>query len=102
MLLSKQVSELDLHDFEGQLTQTVCLPGISWQTFQTMLHEMGAHRAARLAYEQGVVTVKMPSELHEFLNRLLAYIVRTIAVELDLLCIDVGCIPSVVVLLFSI
>ena len=90
VLLSKQVSELDLHASEGQLTQTICLPGISWQTFQTMLREMGEHRAARLAYEQGVVTVKMPSELHEFLNRLLAYIVRTIAVELGLLCIDVG------------
>lgn len=89
-MLSKQVSELDLDDSEGQLTQIVCLPNIRWQTYQAMLNEMGEHRATRTAYDRGVVTIKMPSELHEFLNRLLAYIVRTLAVELGLLCTDVG------------
>ena len=87
-MLSKQVSELDLSDREGQLTQIVCLPNISWQTYQGLLQNMGDRRAARVAYDGQVVTIKMPSELPEFLNRLLAYIVRTIAVELSLLCID--------------
>ena len=90
VILSKQVSELDLNDSEGQLTQVVCLPNINWSTYQAMLRDMGEHRATRVAYDQGVMTIKMPSELHEFLNRLLAYIVRTLAVELGLLCTDVG------------
>ena len=89
-MLSKRVSELDLNETEGQLTQIVCLPNISWQTYRAMLQEMGEHRATRTAYNQGTVTIKMPSELHEFLNRLLAYIVRTLAVELGSLCTDVG------------
>ena len=90
VILSKQVSELDLDDSEGQLTQVVCLPNIGWSTYQAMLLDMGEHRTTRVAYDQGVMTIKMPSELHEFLNRLLAYMVRTLAVELGLLCTDVG------------
>ena len=89
-MLSKRVSELDLDDSEGQLTQIICLSNVSWQTYQRMLNDIGEHRTARVAYDQGVLTIKMPSELHEFLNRLLAYIVRTLAVELGLLCTDVG------------
>ncbi|MEL7360265.1 MAG: Uma2 family endonuclease [Cyanobacteria bacterium J06560_6] len=85
-----QAKSIELCEIQGQLTQLVLLPNISWQTYQAMLDDMGSHRAARVAYDDGVMTIKRPSELHEFLNRLLAYIVRTIAVELDLLCTDVG------------
>lgn len=85
-----QASDIELCDVEGQLTQLIFLPHISWQTYLAMLNDMGPHRSSRVAYDNGVMTIKMPSELHEFINRLLAYIVRTLAVELDLACIDVG------------
>ncbi|MGC1308126.1 MAG: hypothetical protein WA885_12930 [Phormidesmis sp.] len=54
VMLSTQVSELDLDDFDGQLTQTVVLSNISWQTYQAMLTEMGDHRATRATYDKGV------------------------------------------------
>ena len=75
---------------EGQLTQVVCLNNISWQTYIAMLNDMDSSRATRVAYSQGAMTIKMPSKLHEIVNRLLAFIVRTLAVELDLPCVDVG------------
>nr|WP_228024598.1 Uma2 family endonuclease [cf. Phormidesmis sp. LEGE 11477] len=72
------------------MTQTVCLPNIGWQTYKTMLRDMGDDRSTRIAYNQGIVTIKMPSKLHEIINRLLARIVTTLTEELDLEVISIG------------
>ncbi len=90
VMLSTQVSELDLDNFDGQLTQTVVLSHISWQTYQAVLADMGDHRAARVAYNQGVLTLKVPSKFHEIVNRLLARIVATLTEELGLEVINIG------------
>ncbi|WP_121969285.1 Uma2 family endonuclease [Leptolyngbya sp. BC1307] len=90
VMLSTQASELDLDNFDGQLTQTVVLSHISWQTYQAVLADMGDHRAARVAYNQGVLTLKVPSKFHEIVNRLLARIVATLTEELGLEVINVG------------
>lgn len=85
-----QVSELDINNFEGQLTQTIILSNISWQTYRAMLADLGNHRATRLAYNQKTLTLKMPSKLHEIINRLLARIVKTLTEELNLEVVDMG------------
>ncbi len=90
VMLSNQVSELDLDDFDGQITQTIVLSDISWKTYRAMLADMGDHRATRLAYYQGVLTLKMPSKLHEIINRLLARIVTTLTEELNLEVVNIG------------
>ena len=90
VMISTQVSELDLDNFDGHLTQTIVLSNISWQTYQAMLEDMGDHRATRLSYNQGILTLKMPSKLHEIINRLLARIVKTLTEELGLEVVDVG------------
>lgn len=89
-MTSAQISELDLENHEGQLTQLVVLPNISWQTYRAMLGDMGDHRSTRLSYNQGTVTLKMPSKLHEIINRLLARIVTTLTEELGLDVVNVG------------
>ena len=88
--ISTQVSELDINNFEGQLTQTIILSNISWQTYRAMLSDLGNHRATRLAYNQKTLTLKMPSKLHEIINRLLARIVKTLTEELNLEVVDMG------------
>ncbi|MGF1515465.1 MAG: Uma2 family endonuclease [Elainellaceae cyanobacterium] len=55
-MISTQVSELDIDHVDGRLTQTVVLTNISWPTYQAMLADMGEHRAARLAFDQGTMT----------------------------------------------
>ena len=90
VMISTQVSELDLGNFEGQLTQLVVLPNISWSTYRAMLADMGDHRATRISYSQGTLTLKMPSKLHEIINRLLARIVTTLTEELGLDVVNVG------------
>ncbi|ASC73750.1 hypothetical protein XM38_047220 [Halomicronema hongdechloris C2206] len=90
VLISTQISELDLDNFDGQLTQTVVLSNISWQTYRAMLADLGDHRATRIAYNQGVLTLKMPSKLHEIINRLLGQIVTTLTEVLGLEVLNVG------------
>jgi Uma2 family endonuclease len=89
-MISTQISELDLDDRDGQITQIIALPNISWATYQSMLADMGDHRVTRLAYDEGILIIKMPSKLHEIINRLLARIVKTLTEELDLEVVDVG------------
>jgi Uma2 family endonuclease len=90
VMLSTHISELDLDDVDGQLTQMVVLPNISWKTYRAMLADMGDHRAARAAYNQGVLSLKAPSKLHEIVNRLSARIATTLTEEMGLEVINVG------------
>jgi len=90
VILSTRVTELDLDVSDGQLTQNIVLSGISWQTYRAMLSDMGEHRAARIAYNQGTLTIKMLSELHELINSLLTRIVLAMAEEFDLDIVYMG------------
>ena len=55
VMLPAQLSERDLDDFDGQLTQAIVLSNIRWPTYQAMLADMGEHRFTRLAYNQGQI-----------------------------------------------
>jgi len=90
MLISTQVNELEIDDFQGNVTQNVVLSNVSWQTFKALLAEMGDHRATRLTYDRGTLQIKMPSKLHEIINRLLARIATTLTEELDLDITNLG------------
>ncbi|MBW4515954.1 MAG: Uma2 family endonuclease [Timaviella obliquedivisa GSE-PSE-MK23-08B] len=67
-----------------QQTQHIIMRGITWETYQRLLKDLGDHRSSRLAYDQEVLEIIMPSSLHETLNRLLALIITTLVDELDL------------------
>jgi Uma2 family endonuclease len=64
--------------------------GVSWQHYQLFLAELGDHRATRLAYSDGSLEIRMPSQLHEIVNRLLSKIIFTLAEELGLEIVDLG------------
>ncbi|MCV3214271.1 Uma2 family endonuclease [Plectonema radiosum NIES-515] len=65
-------------------SQRVILQNISWQTFESILAEMGEHRATRLAYDQGILEIMTPLMPHEHNNRLLEHLVFALAEELNL------------------
>ncbi|NEO82950.1 MAG: Uma2 family endonuclease [Spirulina sp. SIO3F2] len=85
-----QALRLESAPEQAQVTQSVLLPSVSWQTYQALLTDMGDHRVARLTYDQGWLHIKMPSQLHEIINRLLARIVTTLTEELDLEIVNYG------------
>ena len=65
-------------------TQRVTLHNISWQTFETILAEMGEDRASRLAYDRGTLEIMTPLMPHEHNNRLLDHLIVVLALELNL------------------
>ncbi|MGB6017109.1 MAG: Uma2 family endonuclease, partial [Nodosilinea sp.] len=64
--------------------------GLSWQHYQLFLAELGENRATRLAYSGGSLEIRMPSKLHEIVNRLLSKIIFALAEELGLDIVDLG------------
>jgi Uma2 family endonuclease len=72
------------------LTQIVNLPNVNWQTYQNLKQDMGDRSGIRLSYNQGLLNIKMPSKIHEIINRLLARIVSTLTEELGLEIVDMG------------
>ncbi|MGL5926373.1 Uma2 family endonuclease [Chroococcidiopsis sp.] len=38
----------------------VTIPNVSWQEFELILHELGEHRAARIAYSQNTLEIMVP------------------------------------------
>lgn len=75
---------LVLHRASDQQTQFVVLSGITWQTYQALLKDLGNQRALRLAYDQGFLEIIMPSDLHDFISRLLEALIRALTEELGL------------------
>lgn len=60
------------------------LTNISWRTYETLLAEMGNHRATRLAYYHGDLEIKMPLGFHETINHILERMIIALTEELDL------------------
>ncbi|MEM6425776.1 MAG: Uma2 family endonuclease [Cyanobacteria bacterium P01_D01_bin.128] len=68
----------------------VTVAGLTWQHYQLLLAEFGDNRASRLTYNTGMLEIRMPSKLHEIINRLLSRIIFTLAEELALDIVDMG------------
>lgn len=60
------------------------LQNISWQTFKTMLAEMGSERTSRLAYDNGIMEIMTPLMPHENSNRILEGFVLVLCEEFGL------------------
>jgi Uma2 family endonuclease len=65
-------------------SQRVILQNISWQTFETILAEMGDNRATRLAYDRGILEIMTPLIPHEHNKRLIEKLIDNLAEELNL------------------
>ncbi|MFQ4143217.1 Uma2 family endonuclease [Chlorogloeopsis sp. ULAP02] len=64
--------------------QRVVLRNISWQTFETMLAEMGEERASRLTYDQGTLEIMTPLLPHEYWKCLIERLIFVLGEELNL------------------
>lgn len=66
------------------------LQGVTWEEYLALLPELGENRVTRLTYNDGIVEIRMPGQLHESINRVLAAIILTLAEVLDLDCNNLG------------
>ena len=71
--------------------QTIVFKDIKWSDFELILEELGEHRASRIAYERGTLTIMTPLPEHEVNKVLISNLVEVILEELD---IDFWCLGS--------
>jgi Uma2 family endonuclease len=64
--------------------QRVLLRDVTWQEFETILDELGEHRAARIAYDQGVLEITAPLPEHEDDKEIISDLVKALLEELDI------------------
>ena len=62
----------------------ISIPNLTWQDYQRLLLELGDDRGTRIAYSNDTLEIRMPSQTHEIINRLLAKIIFTLALELGM------------------
>ena len=62
----------------------VVLHGISWEQFERLLEDLGDHRAARIAYDNGTLEIMTPLPEHEHFKEVIGDAVKDIAEELEL------------------
>ena len=69
--------------------QIVEISGISWQTYETLLAEIG-DRPIRLTYNRGNLKIMVPSPEHEVYKEVMGRFVDTLAEELDVIIEPLG------------
>lgn len=62
----------------------VILRKVSWQTFKALMTDVGDDRAWRIAYDQGVLEIRMPLLKHEEPKRLIESFVEAAVDELEI------------------
>lgn len=62
----------------------VLLYSIDWQQFENILKDLGEHRAARVAYDNGTLEIMTPLPEHEYYKEAIGIAVQDIAEELEI------------------
>jgi Uma2 family endonuclease len=64
--------------------QTVVLKNVTWVELETILEELGEHRAARIAYDQGILEIMTPLPEHEDNKEIISDLFKALLEELDI------------------
>ncbi len=64
--------------------QRVLLQDVTWQELETILEELGQHRAARIAYDRGILEIMAPLPEHEDDKEIISDLVKALLEELDI------------------
>lgn len=81
---------LELNRLEVPPGQKVLLRDVSWQEFEAILEELGEHRAARVAYENGMLEIMTPLPEHERSKEIISDFVKALLEELDIEFLPLG------------
>ena len=82
---------LQLRQLDVPPGHRVLFRDVSWQEFESILVELGEHRAARLAYSKGTLEIRMPLPEHEVDKEIIGDMVKIL---LEGLQIDCDCFGS--------
>jgi Uma2 family endonuclease len=79
-----------IHQIKLASGSAMAIAGLTWKTYEALLQELGDNRSTRIAYDRGVLEIRMPGEPHEIVNRLLAKIITMLAMEFGMEANDFG------------
>jgi len=66
--------------------QRLIIKDVTWQEFEAILEDLGNHRPARIAYNKGILEIRMPSPEHEVDKELIGDMVKILLEELEIDC----------------
>lgn len=75
---------LELEKISVPPGQRVLLERITWQQFETILDELGEHRSARIAYENGCLEIMTPLPEHEVDKVVIGDFIKAMLEELEI------------------
>ncbi|MEA5565525.1 Uma2 family endonuclease [Anabaena sp. UHCC 0399] len=64
--------------------QKVLLRDVTWQELETILEDLGEHRAARIAYDRGILEIMSPLPEHEDNKEIISDLVKALLEELGI------------------
>jgi len=64
--------------------QRVQFLDVSWEDFEAILEELGEHRAARVAYSQGILEIRMPLPEHEKAKVIIGDLIKILLDDLEM------------------
>ncbi|MBD2210740.1 Uma2 family endonuclease [Calothrix sp. FACHB-156] len=64
--------------------QRVLLQDVTWQELETIIEELGEHRAARIAYDKGILEIMAPLPEHEDDKEIISDLIKALLEELDI------------------
>jgi Uma2 family endonuclease len=70
--------------------QRVLLENVTWTELEAILEELGEHRAARIAYDQGMLEIMTPLPEHEFDKEIISDLIKALLEELDIEFLSLG------------
>jgi Uma2 family endonuclease len=70
--------------------QRVLLEDVTWTELEAILEELGEHRAARIAYDRGILEIMAPLPEHEFDKEIISDLVKALLEELDIEFVSLG------------
>ena len=77
---------IQLRQLDVPAGQRLAIHNLDWQEFEAILDELGDKRAARIAYSQGILEIRMPTPEHEVDKELIGDCVKIIFEELEIDC----------------
>ncbi|MDJ0733480.1 MAG: Uma2 family endonuclease [Nostocaceae cyanobacterium] len=81
---------LELKRIEVPPGQRVLLKDVTWQELETILEDLGEHRAARIAYHRGMLEIMAPLPEHEFDKEIIGDLIKALLEELDIQFLSLG------------
>lgn len=70
--------------------QRVLLENVTWTELEAILEELGEHRAAKIAYDQGILEITTPLPEHEFDKEIISDLIKALLEELDIEFLSLG------------